>query len=272
MSGSLIGRSGNSLSILSRIVLFVGPHPFLSAMAKISPMHTTEVKEITSGSPSLNCSYARRAHSAIRANPSNMLVSSRKRRICPRDQSRWASSSSMGSSPGQAPQSTLGSTWGVVLSGVLERGTCRRLVSASGMVSKIASPSSRRLIRRASIARALPFGLKCTMPCTVASCPHRGRSNSMSSWLRSNWPGSERPPGIRSRNRPSPCPISSNRPLTTTAREAGIIVCRSLIRGQSDAARTNCCRSGCPGISSYRTSPAPAACPSLRISWITELS
>ena len=47
ISGSLIGRSGNSRSMLSSVVLFLGPHPFLSAIARISPMHTTDVKEIS---------------------------------------------------------------------------------------------------------------------------------------------------------------------------------------------------------------------------------
>ena len=81
MLGSLIGRSGNSRSIRSSVVLFLGPHPFLSAIARISPLQTTDVKEIASELPRWKRVYVQRAQSASRVSPSSMFVSSRKRRM-----------------------------------------------------------------------------------------------------------------------------------------------------------------------------------------------
>ncbi len=164
MSGSLIPRCGNSRSMLSSLVLFFAPHPFLSAIASISPMHAADVKTITSGSPRLNRMYTRRAHSACRVSPSSMFVSRRKRRIWPGGQSSSANSFSIGSSPGQAPQRTIGSTRRNPRSEDLETderrsgsvstsARCSPPISASGMVSKILSPTVRALIRRASIRR-----------------------------------------------------------------------------------------------------------------------
>ena len=272
MAVSCTGSAGKSLSTRSSSVFFLLPHRRFSAMARISPMHTTEVKEIAAGSPRSNSSYAQRAQGAFRVSPRSMFVSSKKRRIERGDQSSSASNSSIGSSPGQVPQSTMGSTWRRTLTEGLLKGASRPTMSASGILSKMASPSAHALMRLASITRGWPLDLKCTSPCTVASLPHRGLSNSMSSELRCKRPGTDLPLCIKSRKRPIPCPISSSRPLITKARGTGMRLRRSSIWAQAVALKTNPVRAGFSGRNSYRTADVSAALPSPRISLSTEVS
>ena len=120
----------------------------------------------------------------------------------------------MGSSPGQVPQSTMGSTWRIW-------STSRSLAADSaaatdGRLSNTASPSARGLTRRASIRRGRPSDLKCTVPWTVTRRPQRGCSD-LTSRARSSRTRSVPSSPTTKRKRLLSCPISSRRPLTTNA-------------------------------------------------------
>ena len=120
----------------------------------------------------------------------------------------------MGSSPGQVPHSTMGSTWRI-------RSTSRSRVAdwnaaTDGRLSNTPSPSTRGLTRRASIRRGRPSDLKCTVPWTVTRRPQRGRSDSTSRERSSRTRSVPWSPTTK-RKRLLSCPISSRRPLTTNA-------------------------------------------------------